>query len=172
MLLTQTSKYDAFLRPGTLTSSCRSKQAAWRLASGQMLKYPTMVAADGLLQRISFCIARIFVSTYGSNSWGEGTPRLPFRDLSRAIQASLSRPRSYFIRKGGVRHSRILGGRQHRGVERRGSGLVRYINLDQIYLMDGIYRDRMGIYGPEQNLNLAAHGRVIEVCVCPYFHLL
>ena len=117
-----------------------------------------------------FLYCPIFVSTYGSNSWGEGTPRLPFRDLSRAIQASLSRPRSYFIRKGGLRHPRILGGRQHRGVERRGSGLVRYINLDQIYLMDGIYRDRMGIYGPEQNLNLAAHGRVIEVCVCPYFH--
>ena len=91
-------------------------------------------------------------------------------EICLALFKPHSRPRSYFIRKGGLRHPRILGGRQHRGVERRGSGLVRYINLDQIYLMDGIYRDRMGIYGPEQNLNLAAHGRVIEVCVCPYFH--
>ena len=111
-----------------------------------------------------FLYCPIFVSTYGSNSWGEGTPRLPLRDISRAIRASLSHPRSYFIRKGAREPSDILGGRQQRGVEGRGSGLVSYINLDQILLMDGIYQDRVGIFGPEQNLNLAAHGQVIEVC--------
>ena len=42
-------------------------------------------------------------------------------------------------------------------------GIVQYINLDQILLMDGMYRDRLGIFGPERNLNLIAHGRVIEV---------
>jgi hypothetical protein len=31
------------------------------------------------------------------------------------------------------------------------------------YLMDGMYRDLNGVFGREQNLNLAAYGRVIEV---------
>ena len=47
-----------------------------------------------------FLYCPVYVSTYGSNSWGEGTPRLPFRDISRAIMAALSEPRAYFIRNG------------------------------------------------------------------------
>ena len=110
-----------------------------------------------------FLYCPVYVSTYGSNSWGEGTPRLPFRDISRAIQASLSEPRSYFLYKGVRPSGKSLAGRQQRGTERRSGGLARYVNLDQILLMDGIYQDRFGIFGPERNLNLIAHGRVIEV---------
>jgi len=111
----------------------------------------------------NFLYCPIYVSTYGSNSWGEGTPRLPFRDISRAIQASLSQPRSFFLYKGLRPSGKLVGGRQQRGSERPMRGIVQYINLDQILLMDGMYRDRLGIFGPERNLNLIAHGRVIEV---------
>ena len=117
-----------------------------------------------------FLYCPVYVSTYGSNSWGEGTPRLPFRDISRAIQASLSEPRSYFLYKGVRPSGKSLAGRQQRGTERRSGGLARYVNLDQILLMDGIYQDRFGIFGPERNLNLIAHGRVIEVSYSN-FHL-
>jgi hypothetical protein len=34
----------------------------------------------------TFLYCPVYVSTYGSNSYGDGTPRLPYRDISRAIQ--------------------------------------------------------------------------------------
>ena len=65
----------------------------------------------------NFLYCPIYVSTYGSNSWGEGTPRLPFRDISRAIQASVSQPRSFFLYKGLRPSGKLVGGRQQRGTD-------------------------------------------------------
>lgn len=117
----------------------------------------------------AFIYCPVCVSTYGSNNWGDGTPRLPYRDISRAIMATLSEPRAYFIRKGrGASGANALTGvemtgRQHRGVQTRGRGFIDYINFDQILLMDGIYQDKSGVFGNEQNLHLSPHGRVIEI---------
>ena len=69
----------------------------------------------------------------------------------------------FFLYKGLRPSGKLVGGRQQRGSGRPMRGIVQYINLDQILLMDGMYRDRLGIFGPERNLNLIAHGRVIEV---------
>ena len=78
-------------------------------------------------------------------------------------------PRSYFVRHGKdatgrEKHKGVeMTGQQQRGTETRGQGVRNYINFDQILLMDGIYQDKKGVFGYEQNLNLAPHGRVIEV---------
>ena len=110
-----------------------------------------------------FLYCPVYVSTYGSNTWGEGTPRLPFRDISRGIMAALSEPRAYFIKKGKDENGAEMTGRQHRGTEARGVGQTNYINFDQILLTDGIYQTKEGVFGRESNLNLSPHGRVIEI---------
>ena len=110
-----------------------------------------------------FLYCPVYVSTYGSNAVGQGTPRLPFRDISRAIMATLSEPRAYFLRKGKDASGAERTGRQQRGVEIRGQGLIDYINFDQILLMDGVYRNGVGKLGIEQNLNLSPGGRIIEI---------
>ena len=118
---------------------------------------------SGIDTRNSFVYCPVYVSSYGSNGWGDGTPSLPYRDLSRAIQGALSEPRSYWIRKGKRVDGSELAGRQQRGLDPRGRGVNSYINHDQIVVMDGIYTDFKGVFGPERNLNLDPGGRVIEI---------
>ena len=118
---------------------------------------------SGFDPRNSFVYCPVYVSSYGSNGWGDGTPSLPYRDLSRAIQGTLSEPRSYWIRKGKRFDGSELAGRQQRGLDPRGRGVKSYINHDQIVVMDGIYTDFKGVFGPERNLNLDPGGRVIEI---------
>ena len=137
-----------------------------------------------------FAYCPVYVSTYGSNGWGEGTPYLPYRDLNRAIQGALINPRQHWVALGSEEK---LGGPpiwedpgawahfpfaddrlrglplwpsdvEDRGsVPRRPGGPATTINHDQIVLMDGIYRDQDGVFGPEQNLNLDPGGRFLEV---------
>ena len=137
-----------------------------------------------------FAYCPVYVSTYGSNGWGEGTPYLPYRDLNRAIQGALINPRQHWVARG---DEEKLGGPpiwedpgawahfpfaddrlrglplwpsdvEDRGsVPRRPGGPATTINHDQIVLMDGIYRDQDGVFGPEQNLNLDPGGRFLEV---------
>ena len=47
-----------------------------------------------------FFYCSIYVSPAGHNQYGRGTPMLPFRDVSRAIEATLSQPRAYGTKKG------------------------------------------------------------------------
>ena len=102
---------------------------------------------------------------------------LPFRDVSRAIEATLSHPRAHVARKGfdyprkrGVYDQTLevteLAGRAARFGEARGRGLGAYVNHDQIVLLPGPYENRDeidGRYGPERNLNLDPGGRVLEL---------
>ena len=101
----------------------------------------------------------------------------PFRDVSRAIEATLSHPRAHVARKGfdyprkrGVYDQTLevteLAGRAARFGEARGRGLGAYVNHDQIVLLPGPYENRDeidGRYGPERNLNLDPGGRVLEL---------
>ena len=110
-----------------------------------------------------FLYCPVYVSTYGSNSLGEGTPRLPFRDLNRAVQAILANPwkrRKKF--RSSVQNTSCLGS-QRFGGQPHCQNTFHYINSDQILLTDGIYQDTADMSGAGWNLNLAAHGRVIEV---------
>ena len=124
-----------------------------------------------------FFYCPVYVSPYGHNEYGAGTPMLPFRDVSRAIQATLSYPRAYWIAKGyeypgkyGVydqtKEVEELSGRRVRGGEPRGRGIGEYVNHDQIVVQEGGYLDVDAVdgrYGPERNLNLDPGGRVIEI---------
>ena len=125
-----------------------------------------------------FFYCPVYVSpVVGHNAHGRGTPMLPFRDVSRAIEATLSHPRAYVTRKGfdhprkrGVYDQTLevseLAGRRARGGEARGRGLGAYVNHDQIVLLPGLYEDKNendGRYGLERNMNLDPGGRVIEI---------
>jgi|MDSW01.3.fsa_nt_gb hypothetical protein len=102
-----------------------------------------------------FVYCPVYVSTYGSNTWGDGTPRMPYRDLSRAIQAALTEPMSITSTRSRTK--------EHHGFSFGSNSYNKYLNSDQIVLMEGIYNDDSGLLGCERNLNLAMHGRVLEV---------
>ena len=125
-----------------------------------------------------FFYCPIYVSPAGHNQYGRGTPMLPFRDVSRAIEATLSHPRAYVTKKGfdyprkrGVYDQTLpaseLAGRAARfGENGRGRGFGEYVNHDQIVLLPGPYEDKDeidGRYGPERNMNLDPGGRVLEI---------
>ena len=125
-----------------------------------------------------FFYCPIYVSPFGHNQYGRGTPMLPYRDVSRAIEATLSHPRAYVTKKGfdyprkrGVYDQTLpaseLAGRAARfGENGRGRGFGEYINHDQIVLLPGPYEDKDeidGRYGPERNMNLDPGGRVLEI---------
>ena len=111
-----------------------------------------------------FFYCPIYVSPAGHNQYGRGTPMLPFRDVSRAIEATLSHPRAYVTKKGfdyprkrGVYDQTLpaseLAGRAARFGENRGRGFGEYVNHDQIVLLPGPYEDKDeidGRYGPER----------------------
>ena len=125
-----------------------------------------------------FFYCPIYVSPFGHNQYGRGTPMLPYRDVSRAIEATLSHPRAYVTKKGfdyprkrGVYDQTLpaseLAGRAARfGENGRGRGFGEYVNHDQIVLLPGPYEDKDeidGRYGPERNMNLDPGGRVLEI---------
>ena len=124
-----------------------------------------------------FFYCPIYVSPEGHNQYGRGTPMLPFRDVSRAIEATLSHPRAYVTQKGfdypqkrGVYDQTLpveeLAGRAARFGEKRGRGIGEYVNHDQIVLLPGPYENKDeidGRYGPERNMNLDPGGRVLEI---------
>lgn len=124
-----------------------------------------------------FFYCPIYVSPAGHNQYGRGTPMLPYRDVSRAIEATLSHPRAYVTKKGfdyprkrGVYDQTLpvseLAGRAARFGENRGRGFGEYVNHDQIVLLPGPYEDKDeidGRYGPERNMNLDPGGRVLEI---------
>ena len=138
---------------------------------------PTRPRSDVLDEPTLFFYCPVYVSPMGHNTYGRGTPMLPFRDVSRAIEATLSHPRAHVARKGfdyprkrGVYDQTLevteLAGRAARFGEARGRGLGAYVNHDQIVLLPGPYENRDeidGRYGPERNLNLDPGGRVLEV---------
>ena len=138
---------------------------------------PTRPRSDVLDEPTLFFYCPVYVSPWGHNQYGRGTPMLPFRDVTRAIEATLSHPRAFVTRKGfdpprkrGVYDQTLevteLAGRAARAGGARGRGLGAYVNHDQIVLLPGPYENKDeidGRYGPERNMNLDPGGRVIEI---------
>ena len=109
-----------------------------------------------------FLYGDIYVSLSGSDLWGDGTPKLPYRTISRAIMAANSNPRAHWVLRSRSGDTGTLStGREVRGVGRGGAG--RYINRDVIRLTDGMYRNGLGFDGLEQNLMLSPHGKFIDI---------
>lgn len=110
----------------------------------------------------AFLYGDIYVSLSGSDLWGDGTPKLPYRSITRSMKAATSNPRSYWLWQAPAGDTgRLATGREVRGPSAQGAG--RYINRDTIRLMDGMYRNIMGFSGLEQNLMLMPYGKYIDL---------
>ena len=118
--------------------------------------------------------SNIIVSAIGSDAYGDGTQRAPYRTITRGLAAALDNPRPYYVTKGPEYrvdehsetqrqdHLRVFGGRQHQGA--RGRSLASYINSDKVEVAAGIYRDELSAGGARTfNLHLSANKKVVEI---------
>lgn len=78
-----------------------------------------MPARWSVRNSLLFIYSDIFVSPAGSDDFGFGTPFLPFRTISRAIEAALFATRAYFLRHGVQRSTELVRSSPFRTHRRR-----------------------------------------------------
>ena len=113
---------------------------------------------------VNFLYCDVYVSTSGSDTFGDGTPKAPYLTLQRAFEASLGEARSYDLRyevdnlKTGIR-----GGSQFRSVKFGSSsripinrGFGYFVNRDKV-------RVKSGMYTGAGNIGLHPLGKMLEV---------
>ena len=113
---------------------------------------------------VKFLFCDVYVSTSGSDTYGDGTPNAPYLTLQRAFEASLGEARSYDLRyevnnlKTGIR-----GSSQFRSVKFGSSsripinkGFGYFVNRDKV-------RIKSGTYTGAGNVGLHPLGKMLEV---------